>query len=121
MSGTNPSLDHFAKFTDVALVCFAESDWAALRSRALTRSSIFARIPFIESSGDCSVYQLLGNINTSVLLKKQLSVFVLAFLIAEFFYKFHSFALECLAFLVTWFVFDAIAQMFVWSKADAGG
>lgn len=29
-----------------------------------------------------------------------------AFVIAELFYKFHSFAAECLAFLVTWFVLD---------------
>lgn len=29
-----------------------------------------------------------------------------AFIIAEFFYKFHSFTLECLAFLATWFVFS---------------
>ena len=31
---------------------------------------------------------------------------VLAFLTAEVFYKFHSFALECGAFLVTWLVID---------------
>jgi hypothetical protein len=26
--------------------------------------------------------------------------------VAELFYKFHSFTLECLAFLATWYVFD---------------
>ena len=31
---------------------------------------------------------------------------VAALLIAEFFYKFHSFTLECVAFLVTWSVLD---------------
>lgn len=31
-----------------------------------------------------------------------------AFFITELFYKFHSFTLECLAFLVTWFVLSAI-------------
>ena len=30
----------------------------------------------------------------------------LAFLMAELFYKFHSFTLECAAFLLTWLVFD---------------
>ncbi|NJM30764.1 MAG: hypothetical protein HC855_12305 [Rhizobiales bacterium] len=35
-----------------------------------------------------------------------------AFAIAEFFYKFHSFALECLAFLATWYILS-----FLWSKA----
>ncbi|MEP7301098.1 MAG: hypothetical protein ABI699_06175 [Caldimonas sp.] len=33
---------------------------------------------------------------------------LLAFLIAELFYKFHSFALECGAFLVTWLVIDVV-------------
>lgn len=33
-----------------------------------------------------------------------------AFVIAELFYKFHSFAAECLAFLVTWFVFDVARE-----------
>lgn len=34
----------------------------------------------------------------------------LAFLVAELFYKFHSFALECLAFLATWLVVDIAAE-----------
>jgi len=29
-------------------------------------------------------------------------------LIAELFYKFHSFTLECLAFLATWYALDAV-------------
>jgi hypothetical protein len=33
-----------------------------------------------------------------------------AWLLAEFFYKFHSFTLECGAFLLTWFVLDAALQ-----------
>ena len=35
---------------------------------------------------------------------------VLAFLVAEVFYKFHSFALECGAVLLTWLVIDVIAE-----------
>jgi hypothetical protein len=31
-----------------------------------------------------------------------------AWLIAELFYKFHSFTLECVAFLATWFALSAI-------------
>lgn len=34
----------------------------------------------------------------------------LAFLIAELFYKFHSFTLECGAFLLTWLVIDVLAD-----------
>jgi hypothetical protein len=33
-----------------------------------------------------------------------------SFVVAEYFYKFGSFTLECLAFLATWFVFDAVAS-----------
>lgn len=35
---------------------------------------------------------------------------LLAFLIAEVFYKLHSFALECGAFLLTWLVIDLIVE-----------
>ena len=38
---------------------------------------------------------------------------IAAFLIAELFYKFHSFTLECGAFLATWFVLDALIQALV--------
>lgn len=42
----------------------------------------------------------------------------LAFLIAEMFYKFRSFTLECLAFLVTWLVIDVlIAALARWLRA----
>jgi hypothetical protein len=34
-----------------------------------------------------------------------------AWLVAELFYKFHSFSLECAAFLVTWFLFDGVMQL----------
>lgn len=36
---------------------------------------------------------------------------LLAFAIAELFYKFHSFSLECVAFLATWYVFGAVAHV----------
>lgn len=32
--------------------------------------------------------------------------------IAEFFYKFHSFTLEALAFLATWYAFRRVARFF---------
>jgi hypothetical protein len=38
-------------------------------------------------------------------------VFLISFVIAELFYKFHSFTLECVAFLVTWFVLDAALHL----------
>lgn len=54
------------------------------------------------------MFRLLTSISTGELFKRQLPVFLIAFVIAELFYKFHSFTLECAAFLVTWFVLDAV-------------
>jgi hypothetical protein len=39
-----------------------------------------------------------------------LASLVIAFAIASFFYEFHSFALECIAFLATWTLLDLPAQ-----------
>ena len=52
------------------------------------------------------MYTLLRSLSGRQLLTTQAPAFLVAFLIAEFFYKFHSFTLECLAFLATWFVID---------------
>jgi hypothetical protein len=38
---------------------------------------------------------------------------LLALVIAELFYKFHSFVLECVAFLATWYVLGAVASALV--------
>lgn len=57
------------------------------------------------------MYKLIHSLTARELFKRQLPVFALAFLIAELLYKFHSFTLECAAFLVTWYVLDALAQV----------
>ncbi|MGF7213223.1 hypothetical protein GGE65_007860 [Skermanella aerolata] len=57
------------------------------------------------------MFRLLTSISVSELFKRQLPVFVVAFVIAELFYKFHSFTLECAAFLATWFVLDAALHL----------
>jgi len=62
------------------------------------------------------MYQLIHSLTVSELFKRQLPVFLVAFVIAEFFYKFHSFILETGAFLVTWYVLDAIVGL-VFRKA----
>jgi hypothetical protein len=36
--------------------------------------------------------------------------FIPALITAEMFYKFHSFSLECLAFLATWLIFDLLIE-----------
>jgi len=35
-----------------------------------------------------------------------------ALIVAEIFYKFGSFSLECLAFLATWYAFDLVLSLF---------
>lgn len=59
------------------------------------------------------MYHLIHNFTVSQLFKRQLPVFALAFIIAELFYKFHSFTLECAAFLATWYVLDGIVHLFI--------
>jgi hypothetical protein len=59
------------------------------------------------------MYALLRTLPTRTLILTQLPVAGLAFLIAELFYKFHSFALECLAFLATWFVIDFVVSSLI--------
>ena len=52
------------------------------------------------------MYQLLKSISRQDLMRRQLPAFLGAFLTAELAYKFHSFALETLAFLATWYALD---------------
>lgn len=59
------------------------------------------------------MYQLLRTLTASEIFLRQVPVLGFSFVIAELLYKFHSFTLECLAFLATWFVLDAAAQRFV--------
>ena len=60
-----------------------------------------------------SMYRLLTSISSGELFKRQLPVFLIAFVIAEMFYKFHSFTLECAAFLGTWFVLDGAVHLLI--------
>ncbi|HEU4396685.1 MAG TPA: hypothetical protein VFU54_02460 [Actinomycetota bacterium] len=55
------------------------------------------------------MYTLIRRLPGSKLIEQQLPAIVASLLIAETFYKFHSFLLECLAFLATWFVLDWVA------------
>ena len=70
------------------------------------------------------MFQFLTAITRHELALRQVPAFTLSFLVASLFYKFGSFALECLAFLITWFVVDATVQilMAVLDKtAERGG
>lgn len=54
------------------------------------------------------MYTLLRSLPLRTLLVTQAPALLFSFVIAELLYKFKSFTLECLAFLATWFVADAI-------------
>lgn len=59
------------------------------------------------------MYTLLRLLPERRLACEQVPALAGAWVIAELFFKFHSFTLECAAFLATWFVFDALVQKVV--------
>jgi hypothetical protein len=52
------------------------------------------------------MYSLFKSMSIQQWIKEQLPTLGLSILVAELFFKFHSFTLECVGFLCTWFVFD---------------
>jgi hypothetical protein len=56
------------------------------------------------------MYSLVRIMPLARLLREQVPAVALSFVIAELFYKFHSFTLETLAFLATWGLIDAVIQ-----------
>ncbi len=61
------------------------------------------------------MYSLMTSISRTELFLRQLPTMIAALIVAELFYKFHSFLLECGAFLATWFVIDATMHL-AWSR-----
>ena len=57
------------------------------------------------------MYTLVRLVSWGRLLREQVPALLLSFVIAELFYKFHSFTLETVAFLATWSVIDAVIQI----------
>ena len=57
------------------------------------------------------MFTLVRSVPVGRLLVEQLPALLMAWFLAETFYKFHSFTLECAAFLATWFIIDAVIQM----------
>ena len=58
------------------------------------------------------MFTLLRSLSVRRIFIEQLPALIGAWLVAELFYKFHSFSLESAAFLATWFVFDWLIQVF---------
>ncbi len=59
------------------------------------------------------MYSLFDRFGLQFVLRREFIPFAIAFTIAELAYKFHSFALECAAFLVTWYVLSFIQSRIV--------
>jgi hypothetical protein len=57
------------------------------------------------------MFTLIRMLTVKQLVAEQLPALTLAFVIAELFYKLHSFTLECLAFLATWLLLDALITL----------
>jgi len=57
------------------------------------------------------MYTLVRSMPLRQLLIEQLPALIVSIVIAEMFYKFHSFTLETIAFLATWFVVDALLKV----------
>ncbi len=57
------------------------------------------------------MYQLVRASSVRELLARQMPALAGSLVIAELFYKFHSFTLEGVAFLATWFVLDGVTQI----------
>jgi hypothetical protein len=58
------------------------------------------------------MHTILREIGPRQVLFREAAPLVSSFLLAETFFKFHSFTLECLAFLATWYV-----TSYLWSVA----
>ena len=54
------------------------------------------------------MYTLIGEVGLRKGLISEGPSLVLSMLVAEMFYKFHSFSLECVAFVATWFVMSSL-------------
>lgn len=57
------------------------------------------------------MYTLFRTLGAREALYRELAPFFMAFLVAELFYKFGSFTLECVAFVITWALISPIWSM----------
>lgn len=54
------------------------------------------------------MFTLVQTIGVNAAVKREFIPLATAFIVAELFYKFGSFALECVAFLATWYVLSIV-------------
>ncbi len=59
------------------------------------------------------MFSLIKTLGVEMSLRREAGPFIVAFLIASFFFKFGSFAFECLAFLVVWYVLSLLQSLII--------
>jgi hypothetical protein len=66
------------------------------------------------------MYAMLRRVGTREGLLVEAPSFAVSLVLAEAFYKFHSFTLECFAFLATWLVMSLLVRLVSgsWTAAD---
>ena len=57
------------------------------------------------------MFSLIKELGVRVAVKQEAVPFLIAFAIAELFFKFKSFALECLAFLAVWYALSFVQSL----------
>jgi hypothetical protein len=57
------------------------------------------------------MFTLVRNLRLRDASTTEIPGFTVSLLIAEFFYKFHSFTLECIAFLATWLAVSSVLSL----------
>jgi hypothetical protein len=65
-----------------------------------------------------TLYSLIQTLGIQVAMKRELAPFVVAFAIAELFYRFRSFSLECIAFLITWAILSYLQSLVVGRRGN---
>jgi hypothetical protein len=58
------------------------------------------------------MFSLIQNLGFRKFLRREASPLVLSMVIAELFFRFHSFTLECVSFLATWYAISLLASVF---------
>ncbi|HEV3083158.1 MAG TPA: hypothetical protein VGY66_25460 [Gemmataceae bacterium] len=66
------------------------------------------------------MYSLVRNLQSPTLALQEVTTCLVSLILAEVFYKFHSFSLECLAFLATWGVLSGLVDFGtrLWARAN---
>ncbi len=59
------------------------------------------------------MYTLVRHVGFRQALVREVPTGAAALVVAELFYKFHSFTLECMAFLATWVLLSALAALVI--------